>query len=155
MPDDMFFIENKRSLRRGRRASVRTETCRPCLLWPRDAPDLRYNGVALNISPHGMKVRMMDALPERQAIYVQMMRDDNFEVPLTDPMEARVVRCVLEPAGFLDHGIEILRHKMGAKEPRPVPATRGPKAPAPPSRMYTLDIVVGERGRTRRKSGQA
>ena len=155
MPDDMFFLQNKRSLRRGRRASVRTETCRPCLLWPQDAPEIRYNGVALNVSPHGMKVRMMDAFAEGQDIYVQMMRDDSFEVPLTDPMEARVVRSVPEPAGFLDHGIQILRRKMSRKEPQPVPAARGRKTPARPSRMYTLDIVVGDRGHTRRKSGQA
>jgi hypothetical protein len=150
MQDDMFFVENKRSLRRGRRVSVRTATCRPCVLWPHDLPEKRYNGVALDISPHGMKVRMMEALPEGLAIFVQMMRDDDFELPLTDPMEARVVRSEPEPEGFLDHGIEIVRQNVNRKEPRPVHATRRVQAPSKPSRMYTVDIVVGERGHARR-----
>jgi hypothetical protein len=155
MQDDMFFVENKRSLRRGRRVAVRTATCRPCVLWPQDLPERRYNGVALDISPHGMKVRMMEALAEGLAIYVQMMRDDDFELPLTDPMEARVVRSELEPEGFLDYGIQIVRQKMNRKEPRPVPATRRVQAPSRPPRMYTVDIVVGEHGRARRERGQA
>ena len=153
MPDDMFFLPDRKSLRRGRRVAVRTETCRPCVIWPVDAPEARHNGIALDVSPHGMRVRMMDALPEGQAVWVQMMRDEDFLVPLTDPMEARVVRSEPELDGFLDHGVKIIRQKLKREEPRRGVATRRTPAPARSSRMYTLDIVVGERGRTGRERG--
>lgn len=153
MPDDMFFLADRRSLRRGRRIAVRTETCRPCVIWPADEPEKRHNGVALDVSPHGMRVRMMDPLAEGQAVYVQMMRDEDFSVPLTDPMAARVVRSELDAEGFLDHGVQIIRQKLHREEQRLVPAVRKAPAPARTPRMYTLDIAVGERERAGRKRG--
>ncbi len=153
MPDDMFFLPHRRSLRRGRRISARTETCRPCIIWPVGQPDRRYNGIALDVSPHGMKIRMMEPLPEGQFVCVQMMRDEDFSVPLTDPIEAKVVRSEPEAGGFLDHGVQIVRQKLIREQPRRVSAMREKEVPSKSSRMYTLDVVVGERGRAGRERG--
>ena len=149
MPDDMFFVSDRRSLRRGRRIAKRTEICRPCLLWLKDTPDSRHYGVALDISPHGMRIRMMEALPEAMAVMVQMMRDEEFTLPLTDPIEGIVARSTPEAAGFIDHGIQLIREMLKRAEPRPVPAARPQAARGPQPRMYTLDVTIGDRRRGR------
>lgn len=96
---------------------------------------------------------MIDALPEGQAVLVQMMRDEEFSVPLTDPMEGCIVRSEPEADGFLDHGVKLLRPELKREEPpRPVDMRRI-AGPARPTRMYTLDVIVGDRGRPERKRG--
>jgi hypothetical protein len=149
MPDDMFFVSDRRSLRRGRRVAKRTETCRPCLVWLKDEPEDRHYGVALDISPHGMRIRMMDALPEAAVVMVQMMRDEEFTLPLTEPIEGIVARSTPEPTGFIDHGIRLAREMLKRVEPRPVPAATPLAARGRQPRMYTLDITVGDRRRGR------
>jgi len=153
MPDDMFFLPDRRALRRGRRISARTETCRPCVIWPVDSPGLRYNGIALDVSPHGMRIRMMDALPEGQSICVQMMRDEDFSVPLTFPMEGNVVRSEPDAEGFLDHGVKLIRPELKVEEPRRAVGARRTPSPARAARMYTLDVVVGDRERPESRRG--
>ena len=149
MPDDMFFVSDKRALRRGRRIAARTETCRACLVWLKDAPDMRYCGVALDVSPHGMRIRMMEALPERATIFVQMMRDEDFEVPLTTPIEGNVARSEPEADGFIDHGVKLIRERMTRGLARPAPAASRPQAAARVPRPYTLDVTIGDRGQSR------
>jgi hypothetical protein len=120
-------------------------------VWLADTPDLCYNGIALDVSPYGMRVRMLSPLPEGRMIFIQMMRDEEFTVPLTDPIEAKVVRSEPEADGFLDHGFQILREKLESAPVRRAPARRTEPASTRPTRMYTLDVLVGDAGHAGRE----
>jgi len=153
MPDDMIMSRDSRSLRRGNRRAPRTETCRPCLVWPKEIPGLISQGVIININPYGMCIRMLESLAPGTPVVVQLMRDEEFRVPLSAPVEGTVVRNADVPDGFMDHGVEILQRAIERAE-RPLrplgqrnrPTQRGPV------RMHTIDFRVGERkpGRTER-----
>ena len=150
MFDDMFFSDDNKSLRRGRRRSSRTETCRPCLVWPKEAPELTFSGVAINMNPFGMLVRMIDNMPSGTAVMVQLMRDEEFLEPLTAPLEGKVVRADSDGGEFVDHGMQLSRPAIARTESRPVPvARRKVVSENKQSRMHTMDVHVGRRS-TRR-----
>jgi len=150
MADDMFFTKDGRALRRGRRVAPRTETCRPCLLWITDDPETPYPGVVMDMSPYGMRVRMVEALPQGATVTVQMMRDEEYTVPLSDPVQAHVARVLPDETGFMDHGVRILQKVARRPEARPIQPRKETQAvPAPATRMYTMDITLGERRRGR------
>ena len=119
VPDEMFFSADSRSLRRGKRVAPRTETCRPCLVWPADAPDINFRGVVMDINAYGMLVRTMDSLPPGTHVMVQLMRDDAFQEPLAKPVPAMVVRNILQDDGFVDHGLQIKQESIRREESRP------------------------------------
>ena len=148
MSDDMFLSGDNRSLRRGKRRAPRTETCRPCLLWPKDIPDMTYQGVIINVTPYGMCIRMIDSLPPGSLVQVQLMRDEEFKYPLSAPVEGMVVRNSEEEVGFMDHGVQLLRKAIAQNTNRPVVNTvRRPAAPRRArTRMHTIDLHVTERG---------
>lgn len=154
MNDDMIYSEGQQSLRRGRRRVQRTETCRPCILWPVDAPDMAFQGVALDVSPYGMLVRMLDALPAGTEIEVQLMRDDQFREPMAPPIKGMVVRSESDEDGFVDHGIQLIRPPIKHYESRPLPPIRRriTTQPVRRTRMYTMDVSMDQGGtrRTRR-----
>lgn len=120
MADEMFFSTDSKSLRRGKRVAPRTETCRPCLVWPEDAPDMHVRGVILDINAYGMLIRMMEALPPGMRIQVQLMRDDEFREPLAKPVTAMVVRNILQDDGFVEHGIQVLQETIRREESKPL-----------------------------------
>ena len=147
MPDDMIMSRDSRSLRRGNRRAPRTETCRPCLVWPKEVPGLINQGVIININPYGMCIRMLESLPAGTSVVVQLMRDEEFRVPLSAPVEGMVVRNADVPDGFMDHGVEILQRALERKEPRVRYADqRGKTVQRGPVRMHTIDFRVGDRG---------
>ena len=147
MPDDMMLSNDSRSLRRGNRRAPRTETCRPCLIWPKDAPSLVSQGVIININPYGMCIRMLDALPPGTEVQVQLMRDEEFRVPLSSPVEGMIVRNAEVPEGFMDHGIQVLQQALERKEPRVrYNDLRGRQNARGPIRMHTIDLRIGDRG---------
>src|SRR5262245_22381829 len=90
MPDEMFFSKDERALVRGRRAAKRTATMRPCLLMLPGGDQIE--GIILNLTPHGMLVRVMQSLEIGTKVEVQMMRDENFQKPLAEPRYGTVVR---------------------------------------------------------------
>lgn len=147
MPDDMFLSPDQRSLRRGNRRAPRTETCRPCLVWPKDAAELTNQGVIMNINPYGMCIRMLDSLAPGTTILVQLMRDEEFRVPLSAPVEGMVVRNAEVPEGFTDHGIELLQRALERKQTTVRHAPGRGRTPARgPVRMHTIDFRIGDRG---------
>jgi len=150
MFDDMFFSNDNKSLRRGRRRSSRTETCRPCLVWPKEAPELTFSGVAINMNPFGLLVRMIDDMPSGTAVMVQLMRDEEFLEPLTAPLEGTVVRATSGDGEFVDHGMKLSRPAIERSESRPAPLARRKTAAEPaPSRMHTMDVDLGRRSSRR------
>jgi hypothetical protein len=141
----MFFSPDMLSLHRGRRRVSRTPTCRPCVAWLKDCPETRYYGVVLDVSPVGVRIRMLDLLPAGCILCFQMMRDEDFSVPLASPLEGEVVRVQEDRDAFVDHGLLLIQKKLARIESRPVelPEKKPTKTKAP--RMYSLDITVGER----------
>lgn len=144
MPDDMFFSRDERSLRRGKRVAKRTDTCRACLVVPKDGAGQDIEGVVMDVSPYGMLIRMMETLPIGTEVTVQLMRDESFREPFSTPHSGTVVRYEGSPGRFTDHGVELEVKEIIRQESRPVNiAPRRPSPPTPPTRMHTIDFTVG------------
>lgn len=150
--EDLVVSNDNRSMRKGRRAAPRTEVCRPCLVWSEDSPDQKSQGVVLDLNPHGMRIRTLDPFAEGSHVLVQMMRDEEFTIPLSAPLTVRVMRG-FEEDGFYDHGVKLvlkrIRHTGEVRLPRP-PAVRAVRRLG--TRMYTADYAIDEKtaGRSRR-----
>ena len=149
MADEMFFSPDMLSLHRGKRRVSRTPTCRPCVAWLKDKPDTRYYGVVLDLSPAGVRIRMLDLLPVGCTLCFQLMRDEEFSVPLAPPLEGEVIRIQEDQEAFVDHGVLLIQKKLGRMESKPVelPQKRPMKTSTP--RMYSFDVTVGDRPRGR------
>ena len=145
MLDDMFFSQDLKSLHRGKRRAPRTDTCRPCLVWTQDDPENKLRGVVMDVSPHGVRVRMIETLSLETPVVVQLMRDEKFRVPLSVPVEGRVVRCDSSAGGLTDHGIALVRKEVrytGFEPGRPAGPRRRVTGLHP--RLHALDFTVGD-----------
>ncbi len=143
MPDEMFFSNNERALVRGRRTAKRTDTFRPCLISLPDGGQVE--GIILNLTPHGMLVRVMGSLEIGTPVEVQLMRDETFQKPLAEPRFGTVVRLDATDGTFGDMGIK-LEHKRVAARPRAktiVMRQAPPAAPRPkaPKGMQTIEVT--------------
>jgi hypothetical protein len=119
-------------------------------VWPKEAPELTFSGVAINMNPFGLLVRMIDNMPSGTAVMVQLMRDEEFLEPLTAPLEGTVVRASSGDGEFVDHGMKLSRPPIDRSESRPVPmARRKTMAEPEPSRMHTMDVDLGRRSSRR------
>lgn len=134
----MVISADNRSMQRGRRRASRTEVCRPCLVWQPEAPEYRHEGVVLDLNPRGMRIRMLSTFEEGTRLTVQLMRDENFQVPLSQPLLINVVRVLESPDGFVDHGtmLEIAKIKK-AGTVRPVRIGRPNLNLSTANRMFT------------------
>lgn len=155
--DEFHFSRGAGGIRGVRRGSQHTEVCRPCLVWRRSEPGFAFEGVVLTISPQGLGVRMLDALALGEEVMVQMMRDEDFREPLSQPLPARVLRRDIAEEGFYDHGIA-LDQPEPLKRPEPnVIRRRQVKVPkirkGAQRRMHTRDLERRGLG-TRRKDGE-
>lgn len=134
----MVISPDNRSMQRGRRRANRTEVCRPCLVWVPEAPEAPWEGVVLDLNPRGMLIRMLTLFEEGTPLIVQLMRDENFQVPLSQPLTIKVVRVNESPDGFVDHGtvLEVAKIKK-AGTVRPVRTTRPNVNLSAANRMFT------------------
>jgi len=90
-----------------------------------------------------MRIRMMDLLPSSSQVIVQMMRDEEFKVPLSRPVEATVVRHQDDAAGMVDHGVRIIRKQLRQSgTSRAASSSGGGSSRA--TTVYTLDVSVGD-----------
>ncbi len=145
MPDEMFFTQDERSLRRGKRRDRRTETCRPCVLQTADGALHQLEGVVLDMNAHGLLVRTLETLPIGANVSIQLMRDDTFAEPISRTLTGHVVRRDNAGDGFTDHGVKLKESNIRRPERRPafrIPAA--PERPAAPARMHTFDMTVGD-----------
>ena len=152
MTDEMFFSSDMRSLRRGKRAAARTETCRPCLVWETAQPGNRLQGVVMDINPYGVRVRMFETLPPNTEVIVQLMRDEDFQVPLATAVEGTVVRLESAAGNLTDHGIRLVKQEIEHRESKPIRIERRPARRTRKARMHAFDVTVGERHK--RRSGR-
>jgi hypothetical protein len=152
MPDEMFFSNDEKSLIRGSRTDPRTETCRPCTVQLTDDPSVELNGVVLDVTPRGMLVRMMEAIPLSTNVTIQLMRDDKYQKKLSTPHTGSVRRIEGTTDGFFDHGILLKKEDIKKASERPVHIPRPrPARPSHPSRMQTVDYTVENSNRKHRQ----
>ena len=150
MTDEMFYSEDMRSLRRGKRSKQRTVTCRPCLVWTDESPEVGHRGVVLDLTPHGMLVRMLDTLLPGTQVKIQLMRDEEFREPLADPVRGMIVRSNSEEDGFTDHGVQLRQEQVRRPTARPIAMRRKrPQLARPKQSMHTIDFTVGNTGSRR------
>lgn len=150
--ENMVVSNDQKSMRKGRRAVPRTEVCRPCLIWLPDFPEHKTQAVVLDLNPQGMRIRALDPYPIGSPLVVQMMRDEEFTIPLSAPINVRVMRLA-ESEGFHDLGVRLVLNRIRRagevrlqRPPEPRPLRRiGAK-------MHTVDFTVDDNyiGRTRR-----
>ncbi len=119
MADEMFFSEDSKSLRRGKRIAPRTETSRPCLIWPDDVPEMQLRGLILDMNVYGMLIRVRESLPPGLHVQVQLMRDGEFRESLTQPVAALVVRSILQNDGFVELGIQVVQETVRPETSKP------------------------------------
>ncbi|MBI2422079.1 MAG: hypothetical protein HYV27_04545 [Candidatus Hydrogenedentes bacterium] len=143
----LVLSSDSRSLRRGRRCAPRTEVCRPCLLWLASDDTVKLQGVVLDLNPYGLRVRSFAEFEEGVEILVQMMRDEEFTIPLSPAIRTSLVRRSEQAEGFVDLGLKIelerIRRGNGYKPKvitRPAPMRSGI------SRMHTVDVTIDDRG---------
>jgi hypothetical protein len=81
---------------------------------------------------------MLSAFDEGTRLTVQLMRDENFQVPLSQPLTINVVRVLESPDGFVDHGtvLEVAKIKK-AGNVRPVRVARPNFNLGTANRMFT------------------
>lgn len=108
---------------------------------------MRYYGVVLDVTPHGMRVRMMEPLQPGTRIGIQMMRDEDYSQPLAQALDANVVRSREGADGFVDLGVRIVPKEVRRVETRPVHTEKAPALRSHRERMYSLDVTVGGRRR--------
>ncbi len=143
--EEMIWSPELKSLRRGRRNAPRTEVCRPCLVWTKRAPGVKLEGVVLDLNPRGMRIRLLEQLETGSVVVIQMMRDEEFNVPLSQPIEARVVRTQPGFGGLVDHGVQVMLRPIHRPASAPITIRRSRPRRTPRTRMHTLDITVGDR----------
>ncbi len=143
--EDMVVSTDARSMRKGRRVAPRTEVCRPCLIWSEETPGEKTEAVVMDLNPHGMRIQALDAYPPGSVVQVQMMRDEEFQIPLSEPITVRVIR-VTEDNGFFDLGVRLVLKRI-----RRVAEVRlmRPMAPRPTrrigTRMHIADYAIDEK----------
>jgi hypothetical protein len=154
--DNMVVSPDERSIHRGRRRAPRTNVLRPCLVWYPENPEERMQGVLLDLTPWGMRLRMLDLFREGSRLTLQMMRDEEFREPLSAPLHVKVVRIAATPEGFYDLGLTIQHATIRkAESSAPVRIERPKPAVRRSARMYSVDLETGGRGgrRTGRNRG--
>jgi hypothetical protein len=149
--DDMFFSRDLQSMRRGNRRASRTPVCRPCILWIKSARDSekKYYGVILDINRFGICVRMLDKIDLGTEVVVQLMRDEDYKVPLAQPVEATVVRLEVLGAGMSDHGMEVVAKPVPRLFPEKAERARPIPMKDTGSKVYTIDMALGRNPRRR------
>jgi len=144
--EEVVVSTDNRSLRKGRRVAPRTEVCRPVLLWLPADPEEKYQGVVLDLNPHGLRIRSLESFPLGSSLHIQMMRDDEFAVPLSPPIHVQVTRLSSHD-GFYDLGVRVIQPKIRKPdEMKPIAIVRSRRLTRPTTRMHTLDIQIDERG---------
>ena len=150
--EEMFLSEDRKSLHRGKRSLPRTKVCRPCLIWFKDHEEKKFPGVVMDMNIYGMLVRSIESLDKGSEVFVQLMRDDQYQYPLASPLDCEVIRKIRAPGELSDHGLKIIQKSVRRPESRPyIPdkTYRGRKEGR--TRMHTIDYTVG--GRTKHRKG--
>ena len=143
MADNMFFSADGKTLKKGRRIAERTPVRRPAEFWRADDKDGRNQGLIRNLNPYGLLLEAAGGLPVGTVIRVELKRDEFFAGCLSC-VKGKIVRALDTGRGTWQMGVQLIleRPKLASKPIRIEPK----KSTLPkrhPTRMHTLDIVLG------------
>lgn len=140
--EKMFLDISRQRIQRGRRIAPRTPTFRPCIIWKADTPDIKVEGVILDLNGYGMRIRSDAIFNRDDKLYVQMLKDKEYEVPLGEPILTTVVRFLRTPEGKMEYGVK--RELQEIKKPEEIkPVRLNPSRPTTGgkvSRMYIINL---------------
>lgn len=143
MADEMFFSADGKTLIKGRRAARRTPVQRPAEFWRADDGGGLFLGVIRNLNPYGLLLESNVALPVGTEICVEMKRDEHFADSLTC-LEGKVARLVSTNSGIWQMGVQLaIAPPKTASKPIRIPPKRSTLPERRPTRMYSLDYVLG------------
>ncbi len=137
----MLSPSKKSSATYNRRIAPRIPSCRPCLIWKKETPDDKKKGVIMNLNRYGLRVRTFENFEVGQEIFIQMMKDEEYKVPLGIPIQNTIVYSTITPQGFIDYGLKrILEDIRKAEKWEQVEIRRPSSVSRTSPRMYTLEI---------------
>ncbi len=146
MADKMFFSDDHRSLRKGRRNHPRTDVSRPVVFHPADSPDEKIQGRLRNLSRDSALLESPIFLPIDSEIELNVQKDDKGIGGTLIQIKAIIARADRNEDSIFELGLRLVQSNLPDKKP----PTRRPRAVPPPpptrkpSRMHILDIIVGE-----------
>ena len=76
-------------------------------------------------------LRALEALPEGKAV-VQLMRDEAFTMPLSQPLNVEVLRVAEDMPGFFDHGLKVVLTEIKKSAAQPTISIPRPITPRRP-----------------------
>lgn len=113
-----------------------------------DNPSIELHGVVLDVTPRGMLVRMMEAIPLSIKVTVQLMRDDKYQKKFSSPHHGEIRRIEGTDDGFYDHGVLLIKEEIQKASERPINIPRArPARPKHPSRMQTVEYTLNNSNR--------
>ena len=143
MADEMFFSADGKTLRKGRRAARRTSVQRPAEFWRADDEGGLFPGLIRNLNPYGLLIESRVALPVGTEICIEMKRDEHFADALTC-LNGNVARLVGTGNGTWQMGVQLaIAPPKPAAKPIRIPPKRSTLPERRPTRMYSLDYVLG------------
>jgi hypothetical protein len=95
----------------------------------------------MNLNRYGLRVRTFENFEVGQEIFIQMMKDEEYKVPLGIPIQNTIVYSTITPQGFIDYGLKrILEDIRKAEKWEQVEIRRPSSVSRTSPRMYTLEI---------------
>jgi hypothetical protein len=139
----MFFSADGKTLKKGRRIARRTAVRRPAEFWCADDEGGLYQGLIRDLNSYGLLLESGRDLPVGTLIQVELKRDGYFSGPLSC-VKGRIVRVVDTSRGTWQMGVQlILARPEPASKPIRIEPRKSTLPERKPTRMYTLDTVLG------------
>ena len=143
MADEMFFSADGKTLRKGQRVAKRTSVRRPAEFWRADDEGGLFLGIIRNLNPYGLLLESSTGLPVGTEIRLEMRRDEHFADALTC-LTGKVARLIGTANGTWQMGIQLaIAPSKPKSKPIRIPEKRSTLPERHPTRMYSLDYVLG------------
>ena len=143
MPDDMFFTNNDRALRKGRRRAKRAAVRRTIEFYRAGDDKNRFKGVLADLTTYGALLVSEEAFPAGTLISLTVVRDESDDTPLTQ-IRGRVRRLEERSDGYAEMGVEFVRKPAtGSRRKLAVPERKErPHLPRQQG-VHIIDVILG------------
>jgi len=147
MADEMFFSADGKTLRKGRRRAKRTPVQRPAGFWCADDQGGILQGLVRDLNPYGLLLESNEGLPVGTEIWVELKRDELFADSLSC-VRGKIVRVADTQTGTWHMGVQLaVVPPKPASKPIRITPKRSTLPERRPTRMYSLDYVLGSEER--------
>jgi len=146
MADDMFFSDDHRALRKGRRTHKRTPISRLVIFHLVDKPEEQFQGRVRNLSRDSALLDSPVFLPIESEVELDVQKDAKGIGGSLIQIRGVIARVERKGNSTFEFGVRLIAEELPEKgppprRPRPVP----PPPPArKPSRMHIMDIIGKE-----------